>query len=157
MTKTLLLVDDEQSVLTALVRLFREDGYRVLTAGGGEEALRLLAENDVQVILSDQRMPGMTGVEMLTEAAARYPNTVRMVLSGYADLSAILSAINTGHVYKFLLKPWDNEALRADVREAFVQAEAIRERIRSYREVLNDVWRAGGEPADPGGNWTDSI
>ena len=127
MDKTLLLVDDEPSLLRALERLLRADGYRLLTAGSGAQALALLAANDVQVILSDQRMPGMTGVELLTQARQAYPDSVRMVLSGYADLQAITDAVNHGHIYKFIAKPWDNELLRANVREAFERFDLVRQ------------------------------
>lgn len=119
MNKTLLLVDDEAFILQSLRRLFRSEGYALLTATSGEEALSLLAENDVQVILSDQRMPGMTGVEFLTRAREMYPDSVRMVLSGYADIEAITAAVNAGNVHNFLFKPWDNERLLAVVRQAF--------------------------------------
>lgn len=119
MNKTLLLVDDEEAVLHSLVRLFRNHGYQLLTAGSGAEALRLLENNEVQVILSDQRMPGMTGVEMLTEVRERYPEIIRMVLSGYSDISAISDAVNKGNIYKFLFKPWDNELLLENIRDAF--------------------------------------
>lgn len=138
MNKTLLLVDDEPSVLTALGRVFHEDGYRLLTAASGAEALRLLAENDVQVILSDQRMPGMTGVELLTKAATLYPNAVRMVLSGYADLQAITDAVNRGHVYKFLMKPWENETLRANIREAFEYQNTLLDSVR-FAQIYKDT------------------
>ena len=119
MNRTLLLVDDEESILSALTRLFRRDGYNLLTANSGAAALRLLAANDVQVILSDQRMPNMSGVELLTQAKELYPDSIRMVLSGYSDLTAVTDAINRGHIYKFLFKPWDNDVLQANVREAF--------------------------------------
>jgi CheY-like chemotaxis protein len=84
----------------------------ILTARNGDEALRRLAEHPVDVILSDQRMPGMTGVEFLHRAAALYPDTVRMTLSGFTDLQSIIDAVNEGAVYKFLTKPWDDDRLR---------------------------------------------
>ena len=123
MDATLLLVDDEENILRALGRLLRGEGYRILTASGGEQALQMLAGNEVQVILSDQRMPGMSGSEMLYHAKELYPDTVRMVLSGYADLSSVTDAINRGNIYKFLIKPWDDELLRANIREAFERYE----------------------------------
>jgi diguanylate cyclase (GGDEF)-like protein/PAS domain S-box-containing protein len=119
MNKTLLLVDDEEAVLHSLVRLFRNQGYQLLTAVSGAEALRLLENNEVQVILSDQRMPEMTGVEMLTVVRERYPEIIRMVLSGYSDISAISDAVNKGNIYKFLFKPWDNDLLLENIRDAF--------------------------------------
>lgn len=119
MNRTLLLVDDETSILHALVRLFHSEGYNLLTANSGEEALRLLANNEVQVVLSDQRMPQMTGVELLAKVKDIYPDSVRMVLSGYAEITAVTDAVNKGNIYKFLFKPWDNDLLRANVREAF--------------------------------------
>lgn len=123
MDRTLLLVDDEPNILNALVRLLRGSGYQLLTASGGEIALQMMAANDVHVILSDQRMPGMTGSELLSHVKELYPDTVRMVLSGYADLASVTDAINRGHIYKFLLKPWDDELLRANIREAFERYE----------------------------------
>ncbi|MES2951193.1 MAG: EAL domain-containing protein [Pseudomonadota bacterium] len=118
---TLLIVDDEANNLSALRRLLRQEGYRVLTASGGEEGLELLAVNSVQVIVSDQRMPGMTGSKFLSLAKELYPDTVRIILSGYTDLEAVTESVNQGAVYKFLTKPWDDGALREHIRDAFRQ------------------------------------
>lgn len=116
---TLLLVDDEANILSALKRLLRRDGYTLLTADSGEAGLALLRERPVDVILSDQRMPGMSGVEFLRKARELCPDTVRMVLSGYTELQSITDAINEGAIFKFLTKPWDDEQLRANIAEAF--------------------------------------
>jgi diguanylate cyclase (GGDEF)-like protein/PAS domain S-box-containing protein len=116
---TLLLVDDEPAIRSALTRMLRPDGYHVLSASSGAEALEMLAENPVQVIISDQRMPGMTGTEFLNIAKQLYPETVRIILSGYTDLATVTESINRGSVYKFLTKPWEDEVLRQQVRDAF--------------------------------------
>lgn len=116
---TLLLVDDEENILASLRRLLRRDGYRILTAGGGAEGLEIIANNEVDVIISDQRMPNMTGTEFLRKVKVQRPDTVRIVLSGYTELQSITDAINEGAIYKFLTKPWDDEQLRANVAEAF--------------------------------------
>jgi len=116
---TLLLVDDEQNILNALRRLFRREGYHVLTAGSGAEALELLALNPVQVIISDQRMPEMSGVEFLSRVKELYPRTVRIVLSGYSELSTVTDAINRGAIWKYISKPWDDEDLLQEIRAVF--------------------------------------
>lgn len=118
-TRTILVVDDEESILSSLKRLFRRDGYRILTANSGVQGLAMLAGNAVDVVISDQRMPNMTGVEFLRQVKQLYPETVRIVLSGYTELNSITEAINEGAIYKFLTKPWDDEQLRLNVQEAF--------------------------------------
>jgi PAS domain S-box-containing protein/diguanylate cyclase (GGDEF)-like protein len=128
--RTLLLVDDEENILAALKRLLRRDGYHVVTASNGPQGLQRLAEHEVDVILSDQRMPGMTGVEFLRRAKELYPDTVRMVLSGYTELTSITDAINEGAIYKFLTKPWDDERLRVHIEEAFKHKEMADENRR---------------------------
>jgi diguanylate cyclase (GGDEF)-like protein/PAS domain S-box-containing protein len=122
--RTLLLLDDEPNVLASLRRLLRRDGYRILTAGSASEAFELLAVNTVQVILSDQRMPEMSGSEFLSRVKVLYPDTIRLVLSGYTELNSITEAINQGAIYKFLTKPWDDDMLREHVRDAFVFYES---------------------------------
>jgi len=117
--RTLLLLDDEENVLRSLVRLFRRDGYRILAAGNVRDAFDLLATNDVQVILSDQRMSDMSGTEFLGRVKMLYPATVRMVLSGYTDLATVTDAINRGAIYRFLTKPWNDDELREHIRQAF--------------------------------------
>ena len=117
--RTLLLVDDEDNILSALRRLLRRDGYAILTARDGKQGLEVLAANQVDVIVSDQRMPGMTGVEFLRKAKDMCPDSVRLVLSGYTDLQSVTDAINEGAIYKFLTKPWDDAMLRANIEEAF--------------------------------------
>jgi diguanylate cyclase (GGDEF)-like protein/PAS domain S-box-containing protein len=123
--RTLLLVDDEPNVLAALCRLLRKEGYRILTADSGAEGLELLATQPVQVILSDHRMPRMTGTEFLRRVKSLHPDTVRLVLSGYADLESVTYAVNEGAIYKYLHKPWDDELLRAHIRDAFLYHEAV--------------------------------
>jgi len=132
---TLLLVDDEENILSALKRLLRRDGYQIVTATSAADALQRLVEHEVDVIISDQRMPGMTGVEFLHRAKALYPHTVRMVLSGYTELQSIIDAVNKAGVYKFLTKPWDDKRLRADVAEAFRHKDLADENRRLSLQV----------------------
>ncbi len=117
--KTLLLVDDETNILKSLNRLFRREGYTIFTANSGPEGIELLNQHDIAVILSDQRMPNMSGTEFLKKAKEIRPNSVRIVLSGYTDIESITTAINEGSIFKFLTKPWDDDQLKANIREAF--------------------------------------
>ena len=117
--RTLLILDDEVNIVRALARALRPDGYKVLTANTAAEALALLAVNEVQVVMSDQRMPEVSGTEFLSKVKDLYPDTVRIILSGYADLESVIDAINRGAVYRFFTKPWNDEQLRACISEAF--------------------------------------
>jgi diguanylate cyclase (GGDEF)-like protein/PAS domain S-box-containing protein len=121
---TLLVVDDEPHVLSALTRLLRREGYRVLCAQSAAQGLELLSTNLVQVIVSDQRMPFMTGTQFLGRVKQLYPDTIRMVLSGYSELSSLTDAINEGAIYRYLSKPWDDDRLKVEIMLAF----------RHYRE-----------------------
>lgn len=133
--RTLLLVDDEEGIIAALRRLLRRGGYQIVTANSGAEGLQRLAESEVDVIVSDQRMPGMAGVDFLRRAKQLYPDTIRIVLSGYTELQSITEAINEGAIYKFLTKPWEDDLLRANIEEAFRQKEMADENRRLNREV----------------------
>ena len=117
--QTLLLVDDEPNILASLSRLLRREGFQILTATSPAEAFELLAKNKVQVILSDQRMPEMSGTEFFSRVRQLYPDTIRILLTGYTDLESVTGAINRGAIYKFLTKPWDDDQLREQIREAF--------------------------------------
>lgn len=121
--RTLLLVDDEPNVLSALKRLLRRDGYQILTSTSAREGLDLLATNAIQVIISDQRMPEMSGTEFLSRVRQLHPHTVRLVLSGYTDLNTVTEAINEGAIYKFLTKPWNDNDMRETIRLAFTVQE----------------------------------
>jgi diguanylate cyclase (GGDEF)-like protein len=133
--RTLLLVDDEANVLAALKRLLRRDGYHILAAGSAEQGLELLASHRIDVIVSDQRMPGMTGVEFLRRVKTLHPDTTRLVLSGYTDLQSVTDAINEGAIYKFLTKPWDDGILRASIEEAFRHQQMVNENRRLQRKA----------------------
>jgi len=117
--QTLLIVDDDVNVLSSLHRLFRRDGYRILTAASPSEGFDLLALYPVQVIVCDQRMPGMSGTEFLSKVKDMYPDTIRIILSGYTGLEAMLDSINRGAIYRFYTKPWDDIQLRDNIRLAF--------------------------------------
>lgn len=133
---TLLLVDDEENIRRALTRALRRDDYTILQAGSGAQGLELLeAHPETGVILSDQRMPKMTGIEFLSRAREIHPDIVRLVLSGYSDLKTVTDAINQGEIYKFLTKPWEDDLLRANVKEAFEHYELRFENERLAREL----------------------
>ena len=117
--QTLLLVDDDANVLSALHRLFRRDGYRVLTAASPDEGFELLALYHVHVILCDQRMPVMSGTEFLSKVKEMYPDTIRIILSGDTGVESVLDSINRGAIYRFYTKPWEDVALRDNIRLAF--------------------------------------
>lgn len=135
MERTLLLVDDEENILLSLARVFRKENYQVLKVTSAKEGLALLEEHPVGVIVSDQRMPEMAGIEFLSEVKKKHPNTIRIMLSGYTDLKSVTDAINEGAIYKFLTKPWDDDILRANVREAFNYHQLLSENDRLAQEL----------------------
>jgi diguanylate cyclase (GGDEF)-like protein/PAS domain S-box-containing protein len=137
--QTLLLVDDDVNVLSSLHRLFRRDGYRILTAVSPTEAFELLALHPVQVILCDQRMPIMNGTEFLSKVKEMYPDTIRIILSGYTGLEAVLDSINRGAIYRFYTKPWDDTQLRDNIRLAF-----------HHYWLMNGSGRHAGQPEEDG-------
>ena len=113
----ILLLDDEERILNALSALFRYK-YQVFTATDGDKALAILKQCHVHVVISDQRMAAMTGIEFLRRAKVVSPNTVRILLTGFSDLSAIIESVNDGEVYRFLNKPWGNQEIQAVVADA---------------------------------------
>jgi DNA-binding NtrC family response regulator len=127
-----LIVDDEAANLRALERLFRED-YEVLTAESGTEAVELLQEQDVAVLITDQRMPEMTGTDLLMNTISLRPRMVRIILTGYTDVDALVAAINGAQVYKYITKPWNNEDLKSTVARSLEHYEANKE---SYELAL---------------------
>lgn len=117
--KTLLLVDDDAHVLASLKRVLCDEGYIILTADSALQGFELMALNQVGVIVSDLRMPGMSGAEFLSRVRELYPDAVRILLSGHADMDSLTDTINRGAIYKFLIKPWDEELVRKTIRDAF--------------------------------------
>ncbi|WP_229213310.1 MULTISPECIES: EAL domain-containing protein [unclassified Duganella] len=133
--RRLLLVDDEPNILAALKRLLRADQYQIFTAGDGPQGLALLAQQPVDVIVSDQRMPGMLGADFLRKARELAPDTIRIMLSGYTELQSVTDAVNEGAIYKFLTKPWEDEQLRGHIAEAFRVKEIADDNLRLHLEV----------------------
>jgi response regulator RpfG family c-di-GMP phosphodiesterase len=117
MTHKLLIVDDEAANLRLLERLFSKD-FQCLTASSGAEAIRLLEQHDVAILVTDQRMPEMTGIELLKRTARLRPHMVRILLTGYTDMEALVEALNSGLVYMYITKPWNNEELKLRVNRA---------------------------------------
>lgn len=123
----IMIVDDEPANLRLLERLFRRE-YQVIVAASGQEALKLLEQHDVALLITDQRMPGMTGIELLKRTAEFRPHMVRIILTGYTDIGALVEAINCGQVYKYVTKPWNNDQLRLTVARAVEHYEQTRSR-----------------------------
>lgn len=131
---TILFVDDEPNVLKSMQRIFRQENYNLLTASSGDEALAVFARESVQVIISDHQMPGMTGAELLRKIKSDFPRTIRIMLTGHADVDAIMGAVNEGAVYKFITKPWNDDDLRITVSLALEQYDLIKENISLKQE-----------------------
>jgi DNA-binding NtrC family response regulator len=127
MLHKILIVDDEPANLRLLERLFRRD-FNIMIAASGGEALELLGQHDVALLITDQRMPNMTGIELLKRTSALRPHMVRIILTGYTDIGILVEAINIGLVYKYMTKPWSNEELRLTVSRALEHYEANRKR-----------------------------
>ncbi|HEU4389032.1 MAG TPA: response regulator [Blastocatellia bacterium] len=135
---TILAVDDEPANLRMLERLLRRE-YRVLTATSGEEALEVLKREDVSLIITDQRMPGLTGIELLRESLRTNPNAMRMILTGYTDPDALIEAINTTRVYKFVSKPWDPVHLKQTIADAVHQHRVAMEQKQLLEGLVSLV------------------
>ncbi|PLX50682.1 MAG: hypothetical protein C0613_03375 [Desulfobulbaceae bacterium] len=118
MTIRILVVDDDPGVRKALSRVLQGESWQVQTAAGGREALAVLQEGSMDIVISDQRMPGMSGLEFLTAVSRRYPDTMRILLTGHGDANLVLQAIADGAIYRFLTKPWDNDELLTVIRHA---------------------------------------
>lgn len=135
-TFTILCVDDEMSILNALKRLLRKEGYKLLFANSGKEGLELLSENEVHLVISDQRMPEMSGTEFLEIVKDKYPEVLRIILTGYSDIDSITESINKGNIYKFFFKPWNDLRLKSEIRQITEQIDLIQTNKRLDETVI---------------------
>ncbi|MCL6582771.1 MAG: response regulator [bacterium] len=146
---SILLVDDELNVLRSLQRLFMEENYRLHLAENAQEGLAILEQEPVHLVIADYRMPGMDGVSFLKEVRQRYPQIVRIILSGFADPKSMVAAINEGEIYKFIPKPWNDDHLKAMVSSAIDRyrlveenrrlTEIVRKQNRELRELTEEL------------------
>lgn len=114
----ILYVDDEMNNLVSFKATFRMK-YNIFIASGGEEAIKILDENEMHIIITDQRMPGMTGVEFLERILEKHSDPMRILLTGYSDLNAVIDAVNKGKIFHYLSKPWNEEELDSTIQRAF--------------------------------------
>lgn len=137
---SVLLVDDEANILQSLRRMLRPLGYHVRTAEGGASALALLEEAPADLIVSDMRMPGMDGAQLLAQVRARWPDTIRILLTGYADMSSTVAAVNQGGIYRYVQKPWNDEELQLVIRQGLELRglEAERRRLQALTHAQNE-------------------
>ncbi len=172
-TLTLLIVDDERGILNTLEESFR-DMFKVYTANSGTEALQIFRANEIQLVLSDQRMPEMTGAQLAGHARRVRPETVRILLTGKRSLETAIDGINQGEIFKFLNKPFDSEQLRGAVRSGVqrnrelvemsgdrqrrVRRDALRNALEAEYPGISQVTRAAGEPyVVPSDPWKDAV
>ncbi len=142
----ILCVDDEKNVLRALERSFLDDDYEIHTAPDADEGLEILKSvSPIQIVISDYRMPGTNGVDFLRAVCENWPDTVRIVLSGYADMAAVVSAVNEGQIYKFIPKPWNDDDLRITIANAleryFLQKKNLQlaDELKGKNEELREI------------------
>ena len=131
-----LIVDDEEEILHSLQGLLRME-FDVHTAQSGAAAIQILQQQPIHVVLSDQRMPEMAGVELLNQTQGERPSAIRVMFTGYSDIKAVIDAINKGHVFRYLTKPWDADELLAVIREASEEYDRVAERQRLFAELQN--------------------
>ncbi len=145
LSRTVLFVDDEPNVLNALRRLLRKEEYSTIFADSGQKGLELLSEHEVHLVVSDQRMPDMEGTQFLQKVKQISPDAVRVILSGYADAAVIVESINKGEVYRFIAKPWNDDSLKASLRqclnhyEILRQNKALLEQTRQQNDQLRNL------------------
>lgn len=139
MNSRVLLVDDEVNVLAAIKRALMDEPYTISTAESGEEALRVLAAERFKVVVSDERMPGMGGAEFLSLVRERYPETVRIMLTGHASVESTMKAVNRGEIYRFFTKPWNDHELIMALRSAIEKFDLESERRRLLATVKSQA------------------
>lgn len=127
-THTILVVDDDKTILEIITQALQYDGYAVITAENGESGLEKLAEHNIQLVISDQKMPGMTGLDFLAKVKQQNPEVLTIMLTGYADVEIAMDAINKTGVYKFLVKPINVADLRVTVKRALELGQLVSER-----------------------------
>lgn len=132
---TVLCVDDEKNILNSLKRLLRKENYELLTASSGPEGLQLMDEKKVHLVISDQRMPEMSGTDFLEKVKEKHPDVLRIILTGYTEVDAITGAINKGNIYKFFLKPWNDETLKLEIRKALEQYDLV-EQNKTMADII---------------------
>ena len=154
MNYKIMIVDDEPANLRTLERLFRSN-YQVVTAASGAEALALLEQHDIAVLISDQRMPAMTGTELMMKTVAIRPQMVKILLTGYTDVGALIEALNSGLVYRYMTKPWNNDELRLTVSRAIEHYEMMKskhllgmenQRLQARLKVISELAAEGLAP-----------
>jgi DNA-binding NtrC family response regulator len=131
----ILVVDDEENVRNAIRRALRREGYELFLASDASEGLALMKDTAIDLVISDHLMPNMTGLEFLKKVGDRRPDCVRIMLTGYADIHTAIDAINHGHIYRFLTKPWDDTELKVLLHTAFEQLELVRTNRRLLAKV----------------------
>jgi response regulator RpfG family c-di-GMP phosphodiesterase len=134
----LLIVDDEPHVCDSVHDLLRRE-FRVLKANSAEEGYRLMQQEEVHIVMSDQRMPQISGVELLTKLKARYPQAIRMLFTGFADLDSVITAINQGHIFRFVRRPWQPEELLMAVRQAATEYDRLETAARDREQLLEEL------------------
>src|SRR5271156_2017226 len=134
----LLIVDDEPHVCDSVHDLLRRE-FRVLKANSAEEGYRIMLEEEVHIVMSDQRMRQITGVELLTKVKARHPQAIRMLFTGFADLESVIAAINQGHIFQFMRKPWQPEELLTAVRQAALEYDRLETMAMEREHLLDEV------------------
>jgi DNA-binding NtrC family response regulator len=131
---SILLVDDEPEILFSLRGLLRRD-FEIHTAESGSAAIEVLKQHVIHVIMTDQRMPDMTGVQLLHRVSGEYPQAIRIVFTGYADIKAVIDAVNEGHIYRYITKPWDPDELLSVLRQACAEFD----RLVAHQLLLRDL------------------
>ena len=144
MEESILLVDDEQSVISALKRALMDEPYTIHTANSGVEGLRILKEQKIKVIVSDEMMPGMKGNELLSTVKNLFPETIRIMLTGHASIQAAMQAVNSGEIYRFFAKPWNDVEIQLSIRSALEKYNLEEEN----KQLLKTVKHQAGELKD---------
>ena len=142
-----LFVDDEKQILVALRRLFRSSGWKIYTAESGAEGLVIIAEQAIDLVVSDMRMPNMNGAEFLEQVSIQSPSTVKVLLTGYSEIDSTIAAINKGKIFSYCSKPWDNDELRETLQRAVYsrQLEIERDRLLAITKQQNEALKSINE------------
>jgi len=151
----ILVVDDEADILFSLRALLRRD-FEVYTAESGVQALEILKQHPVHVIMTDQRMPEMTGTELLSQTRGQYPQAIRIIFTGYADLKAVIDAVNRGEIYRYLTKPWDPDELCNVLHQACNFYDVTLERLRLLGELRAHVEQGAKLLEGQNGDWIEA-